>query len=160
MYTLVKSGARQYYFTGISLVLLRLLNAGIANAQSQEELSHALSAGLQKIASRRGDRAKLAFFADDVPFVLAGYSQEEASATRERLSRLPMKPLGPMRESAAFDPNSNQILITIPAGPNNPPAAFLEDGYGVSDVFVQMMFAWITRSLATLWQQAGMREKI
>jgi hypothetical protein len=71
---------------------------------------------------------------------------------------MPMIPIGPMGEKAVIDNNSHQVLIHIPAGPNNPEASFLGDGYGRPDLSVLMTMSMNTRAFASLWQYSQQRQ--
>lgn len=161
LYTLVKAGARQFWFTSLSLVTIMMLNAGIGASGSQEELSATLSGALNAMTNRRGGGpSRMAMWAGDTPFILVGYSEDEANAAVQRISKAQALPIGPMGEMGFADPATNEIVVTVPAGPTNPPGVFLGSGYAIPEVFTWMMMSWSTRSLATLWQQAGMRERM
>jgi CheY-like chemotaxis protein len=160
LYTMIKSGVRQYLLTSFSLVNTMMLNDFIATSVvSQEHMSASMTEKLVMIATQRGGAdSGMAIWVSDVPVTTVGYDLSEAETRRQRLSKGHAMPLGPMGETIVVDAENHEALIRIPAGPSNPSVDFLGSGHSLPKTdFIYMLLAWSMRSLGTLWEAAGQR---
>lgn len=161
LYTLVKSGIRQYWTSTFGLISTMMLTDVIQSYVAGEPVGKSSEEKLSMIAQKRDSAdasGRMAMWSGDNLYLNVGYQASEAEATRRRLSQMQSFPIGPMGEKVIMDSQSHQVLIYTPAGPNNPEATFLGDGYGKPDITTVMMMSWNSRAFASLWQYSQMRQ--
>lgn len=160
LYSMVKSGVRQFVTTSFSLINTMMLNDIIASSMiSQEQIGASMQEKLRMVAEvRGGSESGMAIWVEGRPIVTVGYDEEEADRRRQHLSTLPAMPLGPMGEYMMLDTETRDALIVIPAIEGNPTINFLGSGHNLprADI-VYTLIAWTMRSLAMLWVAAGQR---
>lgn len=161
LYTLVKSGARQFLFEEFALVMQMMVNGAItAFTVSQEQISRALTEGIGSFLAQRGDVNPVALWVGDELVMRVGFSEQEAWDFRERLIDRPGMQISPMGDEAIIDLDKLDALIKVAASPTNPPVIFITDNQLLPvDMFIPTMMSWMLRSIGTLWQQAGERER-
>ena len=155
LYTLVKSGVRQAYFTGLSLVLSRNLQRLIAASDSREQLADALvrSWGVWGVDFVIGY-----IFPDRV--IAHGTHEKGLRELRDRLNALegsgderPGYPLS--NEGDKYVVDGNELLIKIAAGPETEETYHVVVGYAPPpEMFIPVMYTF-ARSLAMLWRKAN-----
>jgi len=161
LYTLVKSGVRQYWSSTFGLVSVLMLTDAIQSYVAGEPVGKSSEDKLKMIAQKRNSAdasGRMAMWSENNLYLNVGYPDAEAEATRARLSRMPSFIIGPMGEKAVIDNQSHQVLIYVPEGPNSPEATFLGDGYGSPTMAVLVMMSWNTRAFASLWQYSQQRQ--
>jgi len=161
LYTMIKSGVRQFILTSFSLINTMMLNDIIASSRvSQEQIGASMQEKLNMIAETRGggSQAGLAIWVADKPIVTVGFDEQDAEARRQRLSTLPGIPLSPMGDHYMVDADSLDALIVIPGVAPNPDVVFLGTGHNLPRAeLVYMLISWTMRSLGQLWLAAGER---
>src|SRR5574341_64485 len=126
LYTLIKSGARQYVFSAMALENLLGMQASIRSATiSQEQISTDLNQmGAMLIEQRNAAGNGTAVWVDDTLIMVAGYDAAEAAARRAQLRNKPARQLSPMGETVTLDREAadgeiHDGLIHVPAGPDS-----------------------------------------
>jgi CheY-like chemotaxis protein len=164
LYTMVKSGVRQYILSALSsYMVLTLQDAINSSLVSQDRIGESLGQAYSYLMAQRGAAGSgNALWVGDSLVWCAGYSPAEAATLRDRLLRLPAKPLAPTGESVILAPETRDGLydgiIVVPAGPNNPPAWNLSSGNSLPKAnSLYYLTATTIRSIATLWANAGQR---
>jgi CheY-like chemotaxis protein len=147
LYTLVKTGIRQAYFTGLTLTLFNILQRLILAADSRDALADALQRG---------------WSAWDVDFVI-GYVMEDRVIGRGRdeqalralaseLDAQPGIPLG--NDGDKYVVNGKQLLVKIAGGPATAPVAHVVIGYAPPADFVIPVIYGYAKAIAGLWKKA------
>jgi CheY-like chemotaxis protein len=160
LYTMVKSGVRQYVLSVMSVYnALTLVDAIGSSMVSQARIGESLNEQYKALMDLRGDEhSGVAIWIDDQLVICAGYDPQEAQAHHDHQLSLPAKVLSPMGETLTVDVATREGMVHVPAGPNNPSVTMLGAGHSLpkSD-FLYMMSAWTIRSLGMLWATAGQR---
>jgi CheY-like chemotaxis protein len=165
LYTMVKSGVRQYV---LSLMLLNnafSLQDAITNSFiSQQRIGDSWAEIFSSLIEQRGAAGSgVAIWVGDTPVLCVGYDQHRADALRAELSRLPAAPVSPMGDTICVDNDApdggiRSGLINIAAGPNSPSATMLSSGNSLPKApVIWMITAFTVRAMAMLWQHAGQR---
>jgi CheY-like chemotaxis protein len=165
LYTMIKSGVRQYI---LSLMLLNntfALQDAVANSLiSQQRIGDSWAETFSTLIDQRGaEGSGIALWVGDTPVLCVGYDQKHADSLRANLSRMPATPISPMGDSLVVeretaDGGIRSGLVNIAAGPNSMPAAMLSTGNSLPKATILWMItAFTVRAMATLWQQAGQR---
>lgn len=160
LYSLVKSGVRQYVLTSFSMINTLMLNDIVASSLvSQERIGASMEEKLRAIAAQRGGAdSGMAIWVEDMPIVTVGYDASEAMSRRHRLESLAPIPLSPMGDTLAVDHTTRNALVSVPGGPGNPAVVFLGSGHSLPRTdFIYLLLAWTMRSLGMLWEAAGQR---
>lgn len=160
LYTLVKSGVRQFVSSSFALVNMMVINDVVASSVvSQGRIGESLTEKLNLLAQARGGEGNgTAIWMDDTPIVLVGHDLADAEARRQRLLQMPALPLTPLGDTFTEDRAGLQALVYVPASPISPSVTFLGTGHSMpTAVFLYMLIAWTNRSMAILWQAAGER---
>ena len=161
LYSMVKSGVREFVLTSWSMVNVLMVNDMIASSViSQERIGASMQEKLRAIAEQRGvgHDAGMAIWVGETPIVTVGYDAPEAEARRKHLVGLGGTPISPMGDTLTVDADARDSLIYIPAGPDTPDVTFLGTGYSMPHTdLIYFQIQWAMRSLATLWVAAGQR---
>lgn len=160
LYSIVKSGVRQFIFSSFSFVnIMVLTDVAASSVISQEQIGASLTEKLTMLAASRGSEGNgTAIWAGDTPIVLVGHDLAEAEARRQRLLTLPAIPITPMGDTLIEDRANLQALVVVPATPSSPQITFLGTGHSMPTTpFIYMLIAMTNRALAILWQAAGER---
>jgi CheY-like chemotaxis protein len=160
LYTIVKSGVRQFVLSVMSVYsALTLVDAIGSSLISQARIGESLNTQYAALMEQRGDEhSGIAIWVGDDLVVCAGYDVQEAEAHRAHQLTLPATPISPMGETLSVDMANREGLLQVPAGPSNPSVMMLGAGHSLpkSD-FIYMLSAWTIRSLGMLWVAAGQR---
>src|SRR5829696_1600338 len=106
LYTLTKSGARQAYYTGLSLALGRVLQAVIGAADSQDRMTETL---LRSWDAWDVD-FRIGYSVDGTP-ILRGMDERAFEELRDRLDGQPGEPLNDRGDKYATD--GNHLLVKV-----------------------------------------------
>jgi hypothetical protein len=158
LYTIVKSGVRQYVLSVMSVYSsLTLADAIGSSLVSQARIGESLNTQYAALMAQRGDAdSGIAIWVGDELVICAGYDAKTAEAHRAHQLTLPARSISPMGETLSIDPARREGLLSVPAGPSNPAVVMLGAGHTLpkSD-FIYMLSAWTIRSLGMLWVAAG-----
>lgn len=160
LYSIVKSGIRQYLTTSFSMVNAMMLNDIVASSMvSQQQIVDSMMEKLTMISQARGvDNVGLVIWIDDDPLVLLNHDADDAEMRRSRLLELEPMPLSPMGETVREDRVRKEALLDIPGSPGGPSIQFLGTGTAMpTNDFIYVLLAWTMHSLSLLWQAAGER---
>jgi CheY-like chemotaxis protein len=158
LYTIIKSGVRQYVLSVMSVYnALTLVDAIGSSMISQSRIGESLNTQYATLMQQRGDEhSGIAIWIDDNLVICAGWDAAKAEVHRARYLNLPATPISPMGETLTVDAASREGLLQVPAGPSNPAVVMLGAGHSLpSSDFVNMMAAWTLRSLGMLWVASG-----
>jgi len=160
LYTLVKAGVREAYFTGLSHALQDLIRFLIPSAQSRSAIAEAMRTW-QRVArvDPKGGKAgsisaALAYFADDA-FVtgMEDWSEEAPARTRrDELARLPATALGSDGDGYAID--GRDLLIRIAPTSTSTGIDYLLRGTVAPPDWEVFLYHRYLRSFSALWKQA------
>ena len=153
LFTLVKSGVRQAYFTGLSLALSYNLQRLIMASDSREKLTEAL---LRSWTVWDIDFVIGYIFPDRV--IAHGKDEKGLIELRDELNTLegggerPGFPLSPEGDKYVVD--GNQLLVKIAAGPDTEEVYHVVVGYAPPpDMFIPLIYSF-AKSFAALWKKA------
>jgi CheY-like chemotaxis protein len=160
LYTMVKSGVRQYVLSVMSVYsALTLVDVIGSSLTSQERIGESLNGQYAALMQQRGDEhSGVSIWIGDRLVLCAGYNAETAEQHRHHLLSMPARSLSPAGETLAVDAAAREGLLSVPAGPQNPSVMMLGAGHSLpkSD-FIYLLSAWTIRSLGMLWMAAGQR---
>ena len=157
LYSLVKSGVRQFFWSIYSLGTITLLNNVIAALDSREKIK----AQFQDIrdrfragAGREGATPISAFaMAGDEVLMQTGWDEQTAKALVNKLNQLEGTPLSPEGDKSVTDEN-NHLLIKIAPQPSRAEFYWLSrNTFTPPDDIISLMHQAYA-GLATVWQQA------
>ena len=148
LYTLVKSGTRQGYFTGLALSLSAMLQQLIQVSDSRDRMAAVLQHG---------------WMGWDVDFVIGyvvedrvighGRDDEGFRALRDELVRLSGTPIGDVGDTFVVD--GRRLLVQIAPGPETTAVSHVVIGYAPPADFVIPLIHGFIRSFAALWKKAS-----
>jgi CheY-like chemotaxis protein len=151
LYTLVKSGVRQAYFTGLSLALSHVLQSLIAVSDSRDRMAETLNRSWGvwdvgfKIGYAMGDRT-----------IVRGFEETELIALRDQLAAQPGAPIGSGGDRYVID--GNHLLIKIAASDTTDETFDVAVGHAPPPEMLIPVMHTFARSFATLWKKAGVAE--
>jgi CheY-like chemotaxis protein len=152
LYTLVKSGVRQAYFTGLSLALSNVLAGLISVSHSREAMTEAL----QRSWGMWDVDFKIGYSIGDTT-ITRGIDAAEFAEIRDRLNSRGGTPIG-MSGNDHYVVDGNQLLIKVAAGPATDEVYDIAIGHAPApEVLIPVMHTFV-RSFAALWKKAGERE--
>ena len=153
LYTLVKSGVRQAYFTGLSLALSNVL-AGLISGLP---LARGNDRGPQRSWGMWDVDFKIGYSIGDT-VITRGIDAAEFSEIRDRLvDSQGGTPIG-MSGNDHYVVDGNQLLIKVAAGPATDEVYDIAIGHAPApEVLIPVMHTFV-RSFAALWKKAGERE--
>jgi len=148
LYTLVKSGVRQAYFTGLSLALSNVLAGIIAASDSHASMREALtrSWGMWDVDFRIG-------YSIGDTSILRGFDEAEFAALRDELDAKPGSPIGRSgTDKVVVD--GNRLLIKVAESPTTAEVYDVAVGYAPApEALIPVMHTFV-RSFAGLWKKA------
>jgi CheY-like chemotaxis protein len=151
LYTLVKSGVRQAYFTGLSLALSNVLARLIGVSDSRESLQ----AALQQSWGMWDVDFKIGYSMDDTS-VVRGFSEDEFASIRDELDSQPGTPIG-MTGADKYVVDGNRLLIKVAGTDTTDEVYDVAVGHAPApEVLIPVMHTFV-RSFAGLWKKAGER---
>lgn len=155
LYSLVKSGVRQYDYMSSSSALSGVLAALIEQRNSRATMSYILDQFIQGLEISAGGATKETHRVDAC--LLAGNDliagREVGRAARDRLQDRAGVPMHEAGDKYVID--GNQLLIQVPATAETAALSLAVDSYS-PPVPAQMPMFWaFTRSLASLWKDAA-----
>lgn len=159
LYSLVKSGIRQYFCASFSLHLSHLLHLCIAAAGSREGMARIMSsfpADAQADAmgaKMAGLDIKLWVIVDGL--VIAGFEVGQESRSlglHQHLNQLPGTPLNADGDKYAIE--GNNLLIKVAGGPTTAELYFVAAGVFPPPEMIVHLWHQHHRSVAALWKQA------
>ena len=165
LYSLVKSGVRQYLWAMMSVGAYAILNYTIANANSRNKIEDCLRTIMTNWDSEgvlaRGQEAGgdntigYALLLDGKLIHVAG-SVDEQSVTEQlaRLAQLKSQPLSPDGDRYIADANHNQ-LIDIAAQPSNPAIQWYFKTTFDPPEYCIALFHSAFKNVALIWQQSS-----
>ena len=155
LYSLVKSGVRQFDFTNIALGAMQVVTRAIAEGDSWERLAKTLHGALDIMPlDARGDAThqyhqRVSLIVGNRVMTHAGYTPPEALAERDRLERRGLRQLDGSGDGYIID--GHDFLVKVAATDTNDPAYHLMNLVGrpsLPDVFVVRLFTKAIASLA------------
>ena len=153
LYTLTKSGARQAYYTGLSLALTRVLQAVIAAADSRERMTETLL--------RSWDAWDVDFrigYAVDGTAIVRGMDEQQFSELRDSLDRLPGTPIGAGGDKYAID--GNQLFVKVAGDKTTATVDHVVVGYAPPPEMLISLIHGFARSFGTLWKKVAARDAV
>ncbi len=161
LYTLVKAGVRQSYYTGVSHALQHLLHCLIQSGSSREHITAALRGWQRQVRlDPKGETAVSLTFASCTMVgdqFVAGFEvwQDEALARqrRDELAALPTTPLNDEGDRLTMD--GRDFLIQIAPTAANAAVQFMLRGTVEAPDWEVALYHAYLRSFAALWQQAS-----
>jgi len=153
LYTLTKSGARQAYYTGLSLALSRVLQAVIAAADSRERMSETLL--------RSWDAWDVDFrigYAVDGTAIVRGMDEQQFDELRDSLDRLPGTPLAAGADKFAVD--GNQLFVKVAGDETTAAVDHVVVGYAPPPEMLIPLIHGFARSFGTLWKKVAARDAV
>ena len=151
LYTLVKSGVRQAYFTGLSLALSRVLQSLIVASDSRDAMAEALrkSWNVWDVGFKIG-------YSSGADSIVRGFDQAEFETVRDDLLARPGTPIGQAGDLYVVD--GNRLLIKIAESDATAEVVDVAAGFAEPpEMLIPVMHTFV-RSFATLWKKAGARE--
>jgi len=148
LYTLVKSGVRQAYFSGLALALGFQLQRLIGESDSRDALAAALQQGwgMWDVDFKIG-------YGIHGRTIARGFDEAEFAALRERLDAAPGTPLGPGGDRYVVD--GNALMIKVAASPTTDEVVDIAVGHAPPpEMLIPLMHGFV-RSFAALWKRAG-----
>jgi CheY-like chemotaxis protein len=151
LYTLVKSGVRQAYFSGLALALGHQLQRLIVASDSRDSLAATLQQGWGmwdvdfKIGYGMGGRV-----------IARGLDDAEFAAIRDRLDAQPGTPLGPGGDKYVVD--GNTLMIKVAGSDTCDEVVDIAVGHAPPpEMLIPLMHGFV-RSFGALWKRAGATE--
>ena len=153
LYSLVKSGVRQFYLVSLSFVIAEFTNRLIEMSGSRTSLKKII-VGMWADSEAEGDGLGTEVFKQSSYVFIngegVGGNLDEAEAIRERLNNLPGAPLGPAGDRYYSDENHDQV-IKIGGGAEQAEVHHVIKGqFNIPDVALMTLHAFWS-SFARLW---------
>jgi CheY-like chemotaxis protein len=148
LYSLVKSGARQAYFAGLSMSLASMLEALIAVADSRDMMA----ATLLRRAGIWDSGFKFGYMLADRS-IARGMDEAALAGLRDRLRAGEAKPIGQDGDSYVVD--GDQLLIHIAEGPHTAEVFDIAVGHAPAPAMLMPVMHTFARSFASLWKRGG-----
>src|SRR5262245_11082747 len=155
LYSLVKSGVRQFDFTNIALGAMQVVTRAIAEGESWERLTKTLYGSLDIMPlDARGDAThqyhqRVSLIVGSRVMTHSGYTEPEALAEQDRLERRGLRRLDASGDGYIID--GHDFLVKVAATDTNDTAYHLMNLVGrpsLPDVFVVRLFTKAIASLA------------
>jgi CheY-like chemotaxis protein len=147
LYTLVKSGIREAYFTGLALSLSNVLQRLIYASDSRDRMAAVLQGG---------------WAAWDVDFVIGyvfedrviGHGRDDAGvrALADELAQQPGTPISDTGDTYVVD--GRRLLVQIAPGPDTAAVSHVVIGYAPPADFAIPLIHGFARSFAALWKKS------
>jgi CheY-like chemotaxis protein len=153
LYTLVKSGVRQAYFTGLSLALNNNLQQLIAAADSREHLAEALEGSWSAWAVD----FQIGYSVNGRT-IARGMDEQGFREISERLDQQPATHVGNRGDRYVID--GNRLLIKIAGDAMTADAVHVIVGYAPPPEMLIPPIHAFARSLAMLWKKAGAAQAV
>ena len=151
LYTLVKSGVRQAYFTGLSLALSNVLAGVIAASDDHDSMREALtrSWGMWDVDFRIG-------YSIGDTTIVRGFDEAEFAVIRDELDAREGQPIGRTgADKVVVD--GNRLLIKIAGSDATAQVYDVAIGHAPPpETLIPVMHTFV-RSFAALWKKAGER---
>jgi len=157
LYTLVKSGIRQYLFQEYAVTTMMMTNGVIASSQGgQAAITQMMHDSLKRQGENRdSEHGSLVILVDDEPVVEVNMTHDEAAEVAKN-----MDDEGKYRlvGDVEFGVSSNMSVLRVPATPYNPAVIFVAglSSMPLNDMMVTLQ-ANAMRSVGILWKQAASR---
>lgn len=154
LYTLVKSGIRQYLFQEYAMTTMMMINGVVASSQGgQAAITQMMHNALTRHGENRDSKhASLVVLADDEPVVEVNMTRDEAVAIAKSMDEE-----GKYRlvGDVEFGTSPNMSVLRVPATPYNPTVLFVSgfSSMPLNDMMVALQ-ANAMRSIGALWKQA------
>src|SRR5262245_17677619 len=157
LYSLVKSGVRQYLWNVVALGTSLILQNAIAAGEDHAEIIEATRKTWQSVhfvgdAPAESRAIHGCVFIGDQLVGMRGLSAEQAEALRQRLGTMQGKQLSPEGDSYAQD--GNTLLIRVPLGPLPGGLAFVAQTTFAPPESIMVLYHRALKSLAMLLQRA------
>ena len=163
LYSLVKSGVRQFLWSKTALEALALLNGAIAGVGSREKIEESFRDLLtvwdrtrMALSSESGDKGiGVSLMIGDRVIATKGWIDEKIIKEKVALlDQIESRPMSLDGDKYTRDEYSNR-LIKIAAGPSNPEVNFFfKTAFELPDYFITMFHSYL-KGIAILWQQAS-----
>ena len=157
LYSLVKSGVRQYLWNVVALGSSLILQNAIAAGDDQAAIIDATRKTWQSIhfigdAPAESRAIQAGVFIGDQVVGMRGLTAEQAEAMRQRLSTVKGKQL--TSEGDTYVQDGNTLLIRVPLGPLPGGIAFVAQTTFAPPESVVVLYHRVLKSLAMLMQRA------
>jgi CheY-like chemotaxis protein len=148
LYSLVKSGARQAYFAGLSLSLASILEALIAASRSRDRMAETMlrRAGIWDSGFSFG-------YAMPDRSIARGMDEAALRALRDELLAGTARPLGDGGDSYVSD--GNRLLIHVAESATTSEVFDISVGHAPAPAMLVPAMHTFARSFASLWKLAG-----
>ncbi len=153
LYTLVKSGVRQAYFTGLSLALGNNLQQLIAAADSPGHLAEALEGSWSA-----WDVDFQIGYSVDGTTVARGMDEQGFREIRDRLDQQPGTHVGSRGDKYVVE--GNELLVKIVGDAMTADASHVIVGYAPPPEMLIPLIHGFARSLAMLWKKAEAQQPV
>ena len=158
LYSLVKSGVRQFYWSFLSLVTVNFLNSFFAAGGSREKLVAAFEqiAEVQRKHNVRQDvpRSKSFIMADDEIFHVDGWDEQTARDLMARLSRRTETSLSAEGDSYALDDDGHLMITVSPRPDRSAMKGLYSTRFVPTSDLVRLVHGSLS-GLGTAWKHAG-----
>lgn len=157
LYSLVKSGVRQYLWNVVALGTSLILHNAILAADSRAGIIAAVQGtfqGFHFIGDTQADSRAIqaGIFVGEQILGMRGLEADTARALRQRLNTLEGKRLSP--EGDTYVQEGNTLLIQVPLGPVPGGVAFVAHTTFVPPENIVILYHRVLKGLATLLQRA------
>jgi len=154
LYSLVKSGVRQHFWSTYSLLTLELIDTIIANSDTREKIAENLrrAFGGHAAGVEGGHQSHRQFKMGDTIITSRG-DQETVIGLLDKLNKLEGRPLSPYGDKYVRDEDDYQ-LVKIAAQPSMAETHYLYHMTFDPPEFVITTLHRFLRSVATLWAKA------
>jgi CheY-like chemotaxis protein len=155
LYSLIKSGVRQFDYMSSSVVLSSVLGALIEARESREVMSYILNqfiAGLESSAAGElKDTLSVEASVSEGNNLIAG--KDNSKVTWQHLHSQPGLAMHEAGDKIVI--NGNQLLIAVPETDSTAGISLTVDGYSAPPLAQMPMFWSFMRSIASLWKYAN-----
>jgi CheY-like chemotaxis protein len=157
LYSLVKSGVRQYLWSGVALGTSLMLHNAIAAGDSRDGILQAVQRTFQGFhfiggAPAESRAIQASVFLGDQIAGMQGVEADAERALRQRLAAMGGKQLDP--EGDFYVQDGNTLLIQVPVGPIPGGMALLAHTTFMPPENIVLLYHRVLRGLATLLQRA------
>ena len=153
LYSLVKSGVRQYYWSMLTRIAIPFLNMIIAAKGSQEKLTQNFQFVMEQANTASGSTLPLCYIVDDTVIYRHGWDEQTAKALIEKLDQEAGKPLSAVGDKFVADANDH-LLIKVASQPDRAEVnALIKTAFMPPMEVVEVVHS-VFVGLGTAWQKA------
>jgi len=162
LYTLVKSGVRQYLWMAYSTMMhMAMHGIVLSSLQSPESLQGMMQESMSEFAAHRSSDGRLVqtLWIGDEMLISVNEDEDAARKRRERLLQLETTSLSPEGDEYGLNPETNEVIFYIAETPLNPAGHFIGETYMIpSNPYLWLATVYQFRSVIALWNAAKQRQ--